>query len=412
MPAFEYKALDQNGETTTGVIDADSAKDARAKLRAQDIFAVEIKETEKGISLSTKINVKNLFKRAGLREVTVMTRQLATLLKAGLPLVRSLQAIEDQLADSPLRTHVIEVREDVNRGVSLADALGKHPKVFPNLYVSMVRAGESAGALDSILERIATFNEKTLALQNKVRSAMVYPIFMSVVAVVAVGLLLTFVVPTITKVFMETKQNMPGPTIVLLHASRFMKSYWWVIILVVAAIAVAFKRGKQKKGVKLIMDRVKLHMPISGQLARKMAVSRFARTLSILTASGVPILKAMGIVRTVVNNEVLSKAIDEAAEAVGAGKSIAEPLSKSGVFPPIVTHMVAVGETSGRVEEMLQNIADDYDTEVENAVLALVSLLEPAMIIVMGGVVGFLVFAILMPIFEMNQMVQYLQHKV
>jgi general secretion pathway protein F len=406
VPAFEYKALDQNGNATTGVIDADSAKEARAKLRAQEIFAVEIRETEKGISLSSQVKVKTLLKRTGLREVSVVTRQLATLLKAGLPLVRSLQAIEDQLADSPLRTHIIEVREDVNRGVSLADALGKHPKVFSNLYVSMVRAGESAGALDSILERIATFNEKTLALQNKVRSAMVYPIFMSVIAVLAVGLLLTFVVPTITKVFMETKQNLPGPTVMLLNVSRFMKSYWWVLVLAIAAVTVAVKRGKKRKGVKMLMDRVKLHMPVFGQLARKMAVSRFARTLSILTASGVPILKAMGIVRTVVNNEVLSKAIDEAAEAVGAGKSIAEPLAKSGVFPPIVTHMVAVGETSGRVEEMLQNVADAYDTEVENSVLALVSLLEPAMIIIMGGVVGFIVFAILMPIFEMNQMVK------
>ena len=406
MPAFEYKALDQNGNATSGVIDADSAKDARAKLRTQDLFAVDIKETEKGISLSTQVSVKNLLKRTSLREVTVVTRQLATLIKAGLPLVRSLQAIEDQLADSPLRTHIIEVREDVNRGGSLADAFAKHPKIFSDLYVNMVRAGESAGALDSILERLANFSEKTLALQNKVRSAMVYPIFMSIIAVLAVGLLLTFVVPTITKVFLETKQDIPGPTVMLLNVSRFMKSYWWALILAVVAISVAVKRGKKRKGVKLVMDRVKLHMPVFGQLARKMAVSRFARTLSILTASGVPILKAMGIVRSIVNNEVLSKAIDEAAEAVGAGKSIAEPLAKSGVFPPIVTHMIAVGETSGRVEEMLQNVADAYDTEVENAVVALVSLLEPAMIIIMGGVVGFIVFAILLPIFEMNQMVK------
>jgi general secretion pathway protein F len=406
MPAFEYKALDQNGNAATGVIDADSAKDARAKLRLQQLFAVEIKETEKGISLSTQVSVKTLFKRVGLRETTVVTRQLATLLKAGLPLVRALQAIEDQLADSPLRTHIIEVREDVNRGVSLADALGKHPKIFSDLYVNMVRAGESAGAIDSILERLATFNEKMLALQNKVRSAMIYPIFMSVIAVLAVGLLLTFVVPTITKVFTETKQNLPGPTVLLLNASRFMKSYWWVLILVGVSLTVLMKRARRKKGVKFFMDRLKLRMPVFGPLARKMAVSRFARTLSILTASGVPILKAMGIVRTIVNNEVLSKAIDDAAEAVGAGKSIAEPLAKSGVFPPIVTHMIAVGETSGKIEDMLQNVADAYDTEVENAVVALVSLLEPAMIIIMGGVVGFIVFAILMPIFEMNQMVK------
>jgi len=185
-----------------------------------------------------------------------------------------------------------------------------------------------------------------------------------------------------------------------------MKSYWWALILVGVSLTVIVKRASRKKGVKLFMDRAKLRVPVFGQLARKMAVSRFARTLSILTASGVPILKAMGIVRTIVNNEVLSKAIDEAAEAVGAGKSIAEPLAKSGVFPPIVTHMIAVGETSGKIEDMLQNVADAYDIEVENAVVALVSLLEPAMIIVMGGVVGFIVFAILMPIFEMNQMVK------
>jgi general secretion pathway protein F len=235
---------------------------------------------------------------------------------------------------------------------------------------------------------------------------MVYPIFMSVVAVVAVGILLTFVVPTITKVFTETKQALPAPTQALLSLSRFMRSSWWILLLAAAGITAVVKRMKKRKKAKLVMDKLKLHVPIFGPLVRKIAVSRFARTLSILTASGVPILKAMSIVRAIVNNEVLSRAIDEATEAVGAGKSIAEPLAASGVFPPIVTHMIAVGETSGRLEEMLQNVADAYDSEVENSVAALVSLLEPVMIIVMGLTVGFIVLAILLPIFEMNQMVK------
>lgn len=406
MPAFEYKALDQNGATVTGVVDADSPKDARVKLRLQDIFPISIRESEKAISLSTRVSAKAILRRVGTRDVAVTTRQLATLLRAGLPLVRALQAIEDQLADNPLRPHVIEIREDVNRGVSLADALAKHPKVFTDLYVNMVRAGESAGALDNILERLAMLSEKTLALQNKVRSAMVYPIFMAVIAVVAVGVLLTVVVPTITKIFVETRQKLPGPTLALLRVSSFMKSYWWTLLAAMAGVFILFKRLRRRKRAKLFFDTLSLRIPVVGQLVRKMAVSRFARTLSILTASGVPILKAMGIVRTIVNNEVLSAAIDEAAEAVGSGKPIAEPLAKSGVFPPIVTHMIAVGEASGRLEEMLQNVADAYDSEVENAVAALVSLLEPVMIVVMGGVVGFIVFAILMPIFEMNQMVR------
>ncbi|MCX6354491.1 MAG: type II secretion system inner membrane protein GspF [Candidatus Aureabacteria bacterium] len=406
MPAFEYKALDQSGGAVSGVIDADSAKDARSKLRVQQIFPIEIRETEKGISLSSRVSTKNLFKRVGVRDVAVVTRQLATLLRAGLPLVRALQAIEDQLAESALRPHIIEVREDVNRGLSLADAIEKHKKVFSALYVNMVRAGESAGALDTILERLATFSEKTLALQNKVRSAMVYPIFMSVIAVVAVGILLVVVVPTITKIFVETHQKLPTPTLVLLTVSAFMKHYWWIMLAGIAGLGVLFKRARRGKRTKLFFDRLALRIPVFGQLTRKMAVSRFARTLSILTASGVPILKAMGIVKTIVNNEVLSNAIDEAAEAVGGGKSISEPLAKSGVFPPIVTHMIAVGEASGRLEEMLQSVADAYDSEVENSVAALISLLEPVMIVVMGGVVGFIVFAILMPIFEMNQMVK------
>lgn len=405
MPAFKYKALDQEGKAAAGVIDADSAKDARVRLRAQGLFATDVRETEKGISLNTQVNLKSIFKRVGIREVAVVTRQLATLLKAGLPLVRSLQAIEDQLADSPLRAHIIEVREAVNRGVSLADALEKHPKIFTSLYVNMVRAGESAGALDNILERLAVFSEKTLALQNKVRSAMIYPIFMSVIGVLAVGILLTFVVPSITKIFADTGQGLPGPTLVLMTASRFMKSYWWVILAAVVAVVVFLKRLIRRPAMRLLMDRIKLGAPVFGPLSRKMAVSRFARTLSILTASGVPILKAMGIVRSIVGNEVLARAIDTACEAVGAGKSIAEPLADSGVFPPIVTHMIAVGETSGRLEDMLQNVADAYDGEVENSVVALVSLLEPVMIIGLGGVVGFIVFAILMPIFEMNGMV-------
>lgn len=406
MPAFKYKALDQEGKAAGGVIDADSAKDARGRLRAQGLFATDVRETEKGISLSTQVNLKSIFKRVGIREVAVVTRQLATLLRAGLPLVRSLQAIEDQLADSPFRAHIIEVREAVNRGVSLADAMEKHPKIFTSLYVNMVRAGESAGALDNILERLAVFSEKTLALQNKVRSAMIYPIFMSVIGVLAVGILLTFVVPSITKIFADTGQGLPGPTLALMTASRFMKSYWWALIAAAAAAVVLFKRLTRRPALRLLMDRVKLRAPVFGPLARKMAVSRFARTLSILTASGVPILKAMGIVRSIVGNEVLARAIDSAGEAVGAGKSIAEPLADSGVFPPIVTHMIAVGETSGRLEDMLQNVADAYDGEVENSVVALVSLLEPVMIIGLGGVVGFIVFAILMPIFEMNGMVK------
>jgi len=406
MPAFEYTALDQNGSTVSGVIDADSAKDARSRLRQQQIFPVEIRETEKALGLSSRVSAKTLFKRVGLRDIAVITRQLSTLLRAGLPLVRSLQAIEDQLADSPLRTHIVEVREDVNRGVSLADALQKHPKVFSDLYINMVRAGESAGALDTILERLATFSEKTLALQNKVRAAMVYPIFMSVIAVAAVGVLLTVVVPTITKIFVETRQKLPTPTLVLLSVSTFMKGYWWLLLAGFGGIFMLLRRMKRGKRSKLFFDRLMLRIPVFGQLVRKMAVSRFSRTLAILTASGVPILKAMGIVRTIVNNEVLSNAIDEASEAVGAGKSVAEPLARSGVFPPIVTHMIAVGEASGRLEDMLQNVADAYDSEVENSVSALISLLEPVMIVVMGGVVGFIVFAILMPIFEMNQMVR------
>ncbi len=405
MPAYQYKALDQYGNVTTGVIDANSQKDARAKLRQQQILATEIKESEKGVGLTTEVKLKTLFRRIGPREVAVLTRQLATLLRAGLPLVRSLQAIEDQLEKSPLRTHIIEVREDVNRGLSFADALEKHPKIFSPLYINMVRAGESAGALDSILERLATFSEKTMALRNKVRSAMVYPIFMAAVGTLAVAILLTFVVPTITKIFTETNQRLPGPTLALLKISNFMQNYWWVIIIVIVFLILLFKRVRKRKGVSIFLDKIKLRTPVIGPLVRKIAVSRFARTLSILSASGVPILKSMNIVRAIVNNEVLAKAIDDASEAVGAGKSIAEPLGNSGVFPPIVTHMIAVGETSGELEVMLQNVADAYDNEVENSVAALISLIEPAMIIIMGIIVGFIVFAILLPIFEMNQLV-------
>jgi general secretion pathway protein F len=319
-------------------------------------------------------------------------------------LVRSLQAIEDQLEDNLLRPHIIEIRDDVNKGSSLADALSKHPKVFSPLYINMVHAGESAGALDDILDRLASFSEKSLALRNKVRAAMIYPIFMAIIGVVAVGILLTFVVPTITKVFVDTKQKLPGPTLLLLNISSFMKSFWWLIPIAIVGGVILFKRLRKAKGSRLFMDKFKLRMPIFGQLVRKMAVSRFSRTLSILTASGVPILKALNITRNIIANEVLSQAIDEAIEAVGAGKSIAEPLRKSGAFPPIVSHMITVGETSGKLEEMLQNIAEAYDNEVENSVNALVSLLEPVMIVTMGLVVGLIVFAILLPIFEMNEL--------
>lgn len=406
MAVFEYKALNTRGGQISGIIDADTPADARSKLRRRGQFPTEIRESEDKVGLQSEVTVSRLLRRVKAVDVAIFTRQLATLIEAGLPLVKALTALIEQLEKSPLKRVIIKVRDEVNAGMSLADSLAFYPRVFSELYVNMIRAGEAAGALEVVLERLADLTEKNLKMINKIRSIMIYPIVVAVIGIAVVTFLLVKVVPTIISVFSETQQALPLPTVVLLNISGFIRNYWWGIIAILAGLFLLFSFWKKGKTGRYWVDRIKLHLPLVGLLIRKMAVVRFSRTLSTLLASGTPLLKSLDIVKNIVGNQIIAAAIEAAKLAIKGGKSISEPFRKSRVFPPIVVHMIAVGETSGSLEKMLSKVADAYEDEVETTVSTLTSVLEPIMIVLMGGVVGFIVISILLPIFQMSQTIR------
>ena len=407
MPIFQYTALNRLGRQERGTIHADSAADARRKLRGAHVHVLdigaEVAEAERAAGLARRTIT---LRRTKPRDLAVATRQLATLVHAGMPLVPALGALVEQLAGQPLARVVARVRDRVNEGATLATALEEHPKIFSELFVNMVRAGEAAGSLESILLRLADMLERRVNLMSKVKAALAYPLFMAVVGAGVIIFLLSFVIPSIAKLFLEMNRALPWPTVLLIAVSRFIRDYLWALLLVVAVLILAGKLWVRTPGGRFRWDQVKLKIPLFGSLLRKIAVSRFARTLGVLLASGVSILDALDMVKRVVGNAVLARALDNARERVGHGDSIANPLRRSGVFPPVVFHMIATGEASGNVEAGLLNVADAYENEVEASVKALTSLLEPMMILVMGAVVGFIVLAILLPIFDINQAIR------
>ncbi len=403
MAVFDYKALNGKGDQVAGIIDADSAADARSKLRRRNLFPTAVTKSEEKVDLRSDQAISRIFKRVKAGEVAVFTRQMATLLASGLQLVQALNALIDQLEKSPLKRVVIKVRDRVNAGQSFAESLKGFPRIFPPLYTNMIQAGEAAGALDVVLERLADLTEKNVRMRNHIRSVMVYPLLVALIGVAVIVFLLVNVVPTITSIFAETQQALPIPTVILLNISDFMRGYWWALILIAAGLYLLFNFWKNGRRGRTVIDRVKLRLPLFGPLVRKIAVVRFSRTLATLVASGAPLIESMRIVSSIVNNTVISSAIGKAIEAIRAGQSIAGPFRRSRVFPPIVVHMIAIGEASGSLEPMLEKIAQSYEDEVETTVSALTSLLEPIMIVIMGVVVGYIVLSILLPIFQMSQ---------
>jgi general secretion pathway protein F len=407
MPVYEYTALDRAGKNVSGIIDADSTVAARQKLRGLGKYPVEVKETtskaksEPGVSLS----LPSIFNRIKTDDIHALTRQLATLLNAGIPLVGALDALMEQTTNPPLKKIIAQVKESVNEGNSLTVSLSRHPKLFSNIYINMVRAGEASGSLDVVLERLADFGEHQQALKGRFQAALVYPIFMAIVGTGVLFFLLSFVVPNLTRIFTEMKQVLPLPTTILIWFSDFMRLYWWVIVAVIVAIIVGIKEAIKRPKGHYIWDSLKLRAPVIGQINRKIALSRFGRTLGSLLQSGVPLITSLQIVRNIVNNVLIGEVIDEAMEDIQAGKSLNIALSKSVWFPPVFRQMVSVGEQSGDLEEMLQKIADAYEREVETRITGMTALIEPIMILLMAVVVGFIVISILLPIFEMNQMV-------
>jgi general secretion pathway protein F len=410
MPVYEFKGFDAIGKAVKGVRDADSAKGLRALLKREGILATDVKESGKseGNAKTGMLGkeVKFTFlQRVSADDLGIATRQLATLLQAGVPMVDSLNALIDQTEAPALKRILSQVKTEVNEGVSLADAFAKH-KVFDHIFVNMVRAGETSGTLDVVLQRLADFKEGQARIQGEILSALMYPLVMVFVGVVNVGILFTVVVPRITRMFENSKVALPWKTQILILVSNTVRDYWWAIAIVVVAAVYFTRRWLKTEEGRATWDRWRLTLPVAGSLTRMIAVARFSRTLGTLLAAGVSLLTALDIVKNVVNNTVLFKIIESVRDAVREGEEIAPPLKRSGQFPPMVTHMVAIGEKSGQLEQMLERVATAYEQRVDARMKGLMSLLSPALILGMAGAVGFVVFAILEPILGMNNLVK------
>ena len=414
MPVFEYTGLTEAGKNVRGLRDAESVKTLRQLLRKDGVYVTESRPAEAGqiagdqkTGMAREIDVAAIFGMSGVssQDLAIATRQLATLIGAGIPLVEALTALVDQIEHPRLKRIMGVVKQKVNEGSSLAAALGENPKVFGDLYVNMIRAGESSGALDVVLVRLADFTESQAQLRNKIIGAMLYPAIMVVVGFAIVGILFAVVIPKVTKIFDDMNVTLPWTTRLLIGMSTIVQNYWYLILLGIPLSLYGARRWLRTPRGTAFWDRTQLRVPVLGDLIRMLAISRFAKTLSTLLASGVPLLTAMDIVRNIVTNTLLSSVIDNARDAIREGESIAAPLKRSGQFPPLVYHMIAIGERSGQLEEMLSNVARSYEAQVEMRIGALTSLLESVMIVLMGGGVAFIVFSILMPIMQLNTFV-------
>jgi general secretion pathway protein F len=407
VAVYEYRGLDQAGRSIKGIIDADSPRLARVKLRRSGIFPTEIltdRFTKKPVAEALSIGA--LFGRIKIQDVSIMTRQMATLVGAGLPIVEALTALIDQTENVRLKKVITQVRESVNEGSSLADAMSRFPKVFSDLYANMIRAGESSGALDIVLKRLADFMENQVMLRNKVLSTLSYPIILVLVGIGILSFLLISVVPKVVRIFDELEQALPIPTVILIAVADFLRDYWWVFAVVIVGGMFALRQYAATEKGHQMYDRMILKLPLTGRLLRIIVTTRFARTLAILLNSGIPLLQSMDIAKAVVNNTIISGAIESAKDGIREGESIAEPLKRSKVFPSMVNHMIAVGEKTGELEQMLFKISEAYENEVEMTISRMTSLLGPIVILLLGGIVLFIVLAILLPMFEMNQIVR------
>lgn len=409
MASYAFRGLDGRGKQVKGVRDAESPRLLRSVLKREGIFVTEVHEAQKqvrrGKGLNREVDFKAAFDRVKAQDIAVMTRQLATLLKAGIPLAEALHALTEQATSDKLRRALADIRSKVNEGTGLGDAMAGHPKIFADLYVNMVRAGETAGNLEQVLQRLADFLDGQVRLKSKISSAMMYPIVMAIVGIAITSMLMVVVVPKITQIFDDMGKALPWNTQLLIWASRITGEYWWLIILLAIGAWMLFRRYKRSKGGKAQLDRIVLKAWIVGPLVRMVAISRFARTMGTMLAAGVPVLRTLEIVQSILGNTVLINVVEEARSAIREGESIADPLARSGQFPPVVTRMIAVGERSGQLESMLQTVADAYETEVELKLQRLTTLMEPLIIVLMGGIVGFIVLSILLPILDMNEMV-------
>jgi general secretion pathway protein F len=411
MPVFEYRGLSEAGKPINGLKEADSPKTLRGLLRKDGVYLTEVLGQAEGNKVngtkpsfaSKEIDLRRFARgRISTEDIAITTRQLATLLGAGVTLVEGLSALVDQVEKERLKRILSDVKQCVNEGSSLADALGKHQRVFGNLYINMIRAGEHSGALDAVLMRLADFTEGQAKLRQKVIGTLLYPAVMVVIGSGILILLMTVVVPKVTKIFDTMRMTLPWTTRLLIFTSNSLQSWWFLIFPTVFGGIASFVWWTRSPKGKPVWDRKVLKAPIIGSMIRLLSIARFARTLATLLKSGVPLLTAMDIVKNVLTNTVLIEVIENARDSIREGESVATPLKRSGQFPPLVYHMIAIGERSGQLEEMLVSVADSYETQVNVRMGALTALLEPLLIVGMGGVIAFVAFSILMPILQIN----------
>ncbi len=408
MPVFDYVATDARGKQVKGVVEADSQALAINRVREMHYFPTRVaKRKSKSKAARSKegglqIKIPGLYGRVSVKQLTPFTRQLSTLIDAGLPLIRSLGILRNQMKPGALKDILGTVAQDVEGGSTFSEALAKHPKAFSKLFVNMVKAGELGGVLDTVLNRLAEFAEKSAALKRKIKGAMIYPIVVIFVIIGVLVVIFKFVIPTFVEMFKDLEQELPAATTILININNFIRTKQALLIpVVIVFIIIAFRLIKKTRQGGFVIDKVKMKLPIFGTLVQKLVVARFSRTLGTLISSGVPILQALSITKETAGNVVISRAISDVHDSIREGETIAGPLEDSRAFPPLVTSMIAVGEETGNLDQMLVKVADTYDDEVDTAVAGLASTMEPLLIIVMGVIVGFIVIAMFLPLIQM-----------
>jgi type IV pilus assembly protein PilC len=410
MPTFQYEAMDHTGKEVKDTIDAATQEEAQQLIRQKGFFVTKISERSKAAKKGGRASVKKggrkkkkafTIGKISTKQLCIFTRQLSTLQDAGLPVLRSLKILEGQAKPGVLKNSLQDVVEDIESGSTLSEAFGKHPKAFDRLYCNMIKAGEAGGALEAILQRLADFKEKSQTLKRRIRGAMVYPIVVIFVACVIVGFILYFIIPKFEAIFADFGVDLPGMTIFLIKASHFLVQKLWVVILTPILIWITIKLLYRNRTGAYILDRIALLIPVMGAIIEKSTVARTMRTLGTLVQSGVPILESLNIVRDTAGNAVFERAFTRIYESIREGETIAQPLREARIVDDIVVNMIDVGEETGDLDTMLNKIADNYDEEVEVLVESLVSLLEPMMIVVLGGIIGFIVIALFLPLIQL-----------
>lgn len=407
MPVYEYKALDNSGKNRKGIVNAESKDAARKKLRLSGNYPIYIRESSSKTSKEggRKAFSFNFAQRIPSQDIHVFTRQLATLLGAKIPLVSALSSLIEQTSNRAFQKKIAQIKESVNEGNTLTNAMAEHPNIFSNVYINMIRAGEASGSLDIVMERLADFGEKQEELKGKLRAALIYPCVMALICVGVLFILITYIIPNITQVFVEMDKVLPLPTRILIFLSDFLKQYWMAGVLMLIVVFGGVKFFLRSALGRNVWDYTVLKIPFVGSVVQKIILARFSSTLGSLLESGVGLISSMEIVKTLINNTKVAQVVDDAITQTKEGKSMTVSLGGSQWFPPMFVQMIGVGEQAGTLEAMLKKVSKAYEREVESAVMGLTALIEPIMIVGMGGVVGAIIVSILLPIFEMNQMI-------